>query len=335
LDPRPDSRLARFGGDGNKCPDGRPARVREPHNVIANFVSPRGGPVRGHRTRAWPLTTLGPPNRARCRSFPGIPASCVANTYLASGRGADRRNVVSSPDLNVPIQANNSVELKCLPFGAHADWVNIASNMSSRASEAAIASSDSSLVMKPAVAREARIVALIEQGKGRDALVEMMVAFGDDIFEHCARIVNDRTLAADVQQQVFLSAFRDLETFQQRSTLRTWLFHIATHRALDAIRARRRRLDREDDGSSIEVVATQAPGPAEHVDNARVHGALDDCLARLPEKARAAVLLRFRAEMSYEEMADMLAEKPGTLQARVARALPALRACLQSKGVTP
>jgi RNA polymerase sigma-70 factor (ECF subfamily) len=182
---------------------------------------------------------------------------------------------------------------------------------------------------------EAAILALIAQGKRRDALVAMMTTYGDAVFEHCARIVNDRTLAADVHQQVFLAAFRDLETFQQRSTLRTWLFHIATHRALDAIRHRRRRQDREEGDAKVDGLPAQHPGPAEHIDSVLVRGALDDCLARLAEKVRASVLLRFRSEMSYDEMALVLDEKAGTLQARVARALPALRACLEAKGVAP
>lgn len=182
---------------------------------------------------------------------------------------------------------------------------------------------------------ESAIVGLIRTGEHRAALVAMMQLFGDRVFEHCARIVNDRTLAADVQQQAFLAAFRDLSTFEERSTLRTWLFHIATHRALDAVRARRRRDDREDDGAKLDVIAGSADDPVERVERARLGKALEDCLGGLLEKVRAAVLLRFRAELSYEEMAPVLGEKPGTLQARVARALPALRVCLESKGIEP
>lgn len=182
---------------------------------------------------------------------------------------------------------------------------------------------------------EAAILELVRDGKHRDALVAMMSLFGDAIFEHCARIVNDRTLAADLQQQVFLAAFRDLATFEGRSTLRTWLFHIATFRALDAIRARRRRLGREDDDAALDVLAAPTPGPLEQVATMRLHEALEDCLHKLSENVRAAVLLRFRAELSYEEMAPMLGDKPNTLQARVARALPALRSCLEDKGIEP
>jgi len=48
-----------------------------------------------------------------------------------------------------------------------------------------------------------------------------------------------------------------------------------------------------------------------------------------------AVLLRFQEGLPYEEMGRMCREKPATLQARVTRALPLLRRCLEGKGIEP
>ena len=62
---------------------------------------------------------------------------------------------------------------------------------------------------------------------------------------------------------------------------------------------------------------------------------LDECLTRLSAEVRAALLLRFHEGMTYEAMAAVCAEKPATLQARVARAMPLLRRCLRAKGLEP
>tara|TARA_R110002073_G_scaffold256849_1_gene419432 strand:+ start:31827 stop:32042 length:216 start_codon:yes stop_codon:yes gene_type:complete len=57
--------------------------------------------------------------------------------------------------------------------------------------------------------------------------------------------------------------------------------------------------------------------------------AMDRALERLKPEVRIAVLLRYREDMSFEEMAEVCGERPATLQARVARALPKLRKALE------
>jgi len=61
---------------------------------------------------------------------------------------------------------------------------------------------------------------------------------------------------------------------------------------------------------------------------------LMECLRKLAPNIRSAVLLRFQDEISYQEMSQICLEKPATLQARVVRALPVLRQCLEQGGVS-
>jgi DNA-directed RNA polymerase specialized sigma24 family protein len=62
-----------------------------------------------------------------------------------------------------------------------------------------------------------------------------------------------------------------------------------------------------------------------------MHEALEACLMSLSPAARDAILLHYQQDLSFEEAAEIAGEKPGTLQMRVARALPALRACLEAR----
>jgi RNA polymerase sigma-70 factor (ECF subfamily) len=64
---------------------------------------------------------------------------------------------------------------------------------------------------------------------------------------------------------------------------------------------------------------------------AEMAGALEHCLDELAPSTKSAVLLRFREGLGFEEMAVLSDEKAGTLQARVARALPVLRKCLERR----
>lgn len=183
---------------------------------------------------------------------------------------------------------------------------------------------------------DAEIIAMVERGGVRDAVVALMQRHGDAIHAFCLRMVRDPDRAADVQQQVFLEAYRDLRTFTGKSALRTWLFSIARHRALDAIKSHVvHGGPRHTSEAALDLVAAGGAGLDDQLDQARLTPALEDCLGRLTEAARTAVLLRYVHDFSYEEMASLLAEKANTLQARVARAFPALRGCLEEKGISP
>jgi RNA polymerase sigma-70 factor, ECF subfamily len=184
---------------------------------------------------------------------------------------------------------------------------------------------------------EADILAALAGGDRDRALTILMRRYGAALYRHIAEMVGDRDLAADVHQQVFIEAHRDLDRFAGRSRCRTWLYGIAHHRCLDALKARRRRDRRfildggDDDGFEIDA-ADPTPLPSDRIDADRLGALLDACLKRLQPAARTAVLLRYQEEMPFDEIARICRERPGTLQQRVARALPLLRRCIEGRG---
>ena len=168
----------------------------------------------------------------------------------------------------------------------------------------------------------------------RDRLSELMRAHGDAVYTYCARVLKDQTLAADVLQQVFEQAFRDLATLRQGRRARASLFGIAYHPCLDALKMRRRSAKRlAEEPDDMEETASDERLVSERVEAKELMVALDDCVRNLPETGRVAILLRFQEGMTYELMGTTCGEKPATLAARVARALPLLRRCLEAKGV--
>lgn len=150
------------------------------------------------------------------------------------------------------------------------------------------------------------------------------------MYRYCREALRDATLADDVQQQVFIEAFRDLPKFTHRSSVRTWLFAIARHRVLDAAKSRRRAQSHieEDDATSV---PDPRPSAGERIDDGRLRDALVACLDKLRESVRTALLLRFQQGFTFEDMSEMCREKPGTLQAQVTRALPVLRECIEGR----
>lgn len=172
----------------------------------------------------------------------------------------------------------------------------------------------------------------LARGDREAALAALMRIHGTPLYRFCRQMVADPDLALDVHQTTFLQAFEGLARFGGRSSFRAWLYGIARHRCLDAIKIARRREKR----FALPGELPEKPAPVKEADvslgeRARTE-ALRRCLGDLAPHVRDAILLRFQEGFSYEQMARMLRERAPTLQARVARAMPVLRRCLEAGG---
>jgi RNA polymerase sigma-70 factor, ECF subfamily len=181
-----------------------------------------------------------------------------------------------------------------------------------------------------AVDLDSEVRDLVRHGELRAALCRLMQRHGAAVYRYCREQLRDPVLAEDVQQQVFIAAYCDLSTFSGRGTLRSWLFGIAHHRVIDAARARGRSPAFVSITKAAEVVDPCVPAD-EACDDERLRAALVVELAALPVHTRSAILLRYQHGMSFEEMAQISGEKPGTLSARVSRAIRVLRERIEAR----
>ena len=177
------------------------------------------------------------------------------------------------------------------------------------------------------------VIRLVDAGELREALTVLMRRHGLVVYRYCRDQLGDRALADDVHQQVFIQVYRDLPSFARRSALRSWLIGIARHRVLDAAKSRRRaeaHLD-HDDEEDVDVV-DPTPPPDERLDRARLERTAIRCLRELGERVRDVLVLRYQRGLEFTELAAIFGGRPDTLRARVARALPALRARVEASG---
>jgi RNA polymerase sigma-70 factor (ECF subfamily) len=167
----------------------------------------------------------------------------------------------------------------------------------------------------------------------REAITVLMRRHGTHLYRFCLDLLRARDAAQDTLKLVFLQAFEALPRYEPRTTARAWLFGIARHRCRDTLKGRRFRLRLVRPEASL----PEAPGPAESSERSLLRSelreALRQCLDELPGPAREVVYLRCSAQLSYDEIAELSGELPGTLRVRVARALPVLRDCLERKGM--
>ncbi|HEV8536955.1 MAG TPA: sigma-70 family RNA polymerase sigma factor [Candidatus Limnocylindria bacterium] len=129
------------------------------------------------------------------------------------------------------------------------------------------------------------------------------------------RVLADQAEAEDVAQDVFLSFYRAHPANADYAP--AWLHAAAAHAALNALRARDRRIRREATGALAED-APAVDDPAEAAASSETREEVRTVLARLPERSAALLVLRY-AGLSYAEIAmalDVRASSVGTLLRR-------------------
>ncbi len=131
------------------------------------------------------------------------------------------------------------------------------------------------------------------------------------------RLTESSPDARDVMQDVFVHLPGALKTFDQRSSLGTWLRVVATRRALQLVRKRRRRRETP--------IGDDLPSrPPRALDTI----ALERALATLPDTLRAVIILKEIEGYSHNEIGEFLEITPSASMARLSRARASLRASL-------
>lgn len=153
------------------------------------------------------------------------------------------------------------------------------------------------------------------------ALDSLVRAHRDRLVRHATGIVHDADHAADLVQEAFVRAMREPRLFDADFRAGAWLYRVTTNLALNAVRDRRRRDDlvAEIPGPRC-AVASQPEGVAAQERAALV----DAALARLSEPHARILRARFHDDLSYQEIADRLGLKLGTVMSRLSRAKDAL-----------
>jgi RNA polymerase sigma-70 factor (TIGR02960 family) len=182
-----------------------------------------------------------------------------------------------------------------------------------------------------------------------DAFRALTDPYRRELHVHCYRILGSMQDAEDMLQETLLAAWRGLEHYEERDSLRAWLYRIATNRCLNMLRDGRRR-PREGPGLPFEVpeptrrgeplwlepypdallegIAESSPGPeARYETKEAVTLAFVAALQQLPPRQRAALVLRDVLGFRAAEVADMLDSSEVSVNSALQRA----RATLETR----
>lgn len=159
-----------------------------------------------------------------------------------------------------------------------------------------------------------------------EAFRQLVKRYERPVFGLVVRLVRDRETAEDLAQEAFLRAFRALPSYDPTRRFASWLLRIAHNAAIDALRRRGPRtvplgapVD-EEDGPELEVADTTRPDPEQAAAGRDLGRQLEGALRSLRPEHRTALLLRFRDELSYEEIAEVMGIPLGTVKTFIHRA---------------
>jgi RNA polymerase sigma-70 factor (ECF subfamily) len=170
--------------------------------------------------------------------------------------------------------------------------------------------------------------------EGADSAYEELIRrFQQPVYALALRLLDDQGEACDVVQEVFLKVFRNVGSFRNQSSLKTWIYRITVNEAHNArrwfFRHRRREVELDNSPDDTrdwkEIIADGSRSPYDVALDREQHVMIEAALERINPIFREAVVLRDIMDLSYEEIAEIIGVSLGTVKSRILRGREALR----------
>lgn len=171
-------------------------------------------------------------------------------------------------------------------------------------------------------------VAAFEIEDKEDLIDEIMNKYGQEVLQLVYSYVNNKEVAEDLTQDIFVKCYKSLHTYKGNSNLKTWLWRIAINHCKDYIKSwyNKKVFVTENDFTYME-------SQKESVEQTVIQNAEDSRLAsavmNLPIKYREVIYLFYYAELSIKEIATVIEVKENTIKTRLKKAKELLKEGLE------
>ena len=167
-----------------------------------------------------------------------------------------------------------------------------------------------------------------------DAFAHLVARHEGALYNYLLRMVQDEALTADLVQETWLRVFQHANRYDTTRKFTTWLFAIASHCCIDALRVRQ-RLEQQAQHASHQVpaLAQETEDPQEHHLVRETLTTVRAAVQSLPVPQREVFLLRHYHGLSYQEISDVVQCSLGTVKSRMHYAVRHLQRALTAGGV--
>lgn len=170
--------------------------------------------------------------------------------------------------------------------------------------------------------------------KGNEEVFEEIVRrYQKKVYNTTYRMMGNHEDASDLAQEAFIRIYRNLRSFQGKSSFSTWLFTITTNVCRDELRKRQRRLQAQslsepvqfDDGEVEREIADDSMAPEVMSLHREMQDEIQAVIEQLPSEQKEAIILREFQGLSYEEIAEISGVAVGTIKSRISRARQSMK----------
>jgi RNA polymerase sigma-70 factor (ECF subfamily) len=165
---------------------------------------------------------------------------------------------------------------------------------------------------------DAEWLTLARQGDP-DAFTQIVEHYQKPVFNLCYRMLGDPGEAEDAAQETFLRVYRSIRRYDESRTFTTWLLSIAAHYCIDQIRKQRMNLISMEDMNFVEP-SDETPGPESALSRSEEQKRIRGLLNNLHPVDRAAVVMYYWYDFSYDEISQALSLSNSAVKSRLHRA---------------
>jgi RNA polymerase sigma-70 factor (ECF subfamily) len=178
---------------------------------------------------------------------------------------------------------------------------------------------------------DARLMLAFQDGDRR-AFETLFARYTPRVLTFLTRLVRDRARAEELTQDVFVRIYNAADRYEPKARFSTWIFGIAHNLGLNELARAHRRYERSETPLEDLAHADPAAGADEKVEVEQTRVRLERALAKLPDRQRAALLLRSEQGLGYDEIAQALETSVSSVKSLIHRAREALLAEIGEEG---
>ncbi len=166
------------------------------------------------------------------------------------------------------------------------------------------------------------------------AFSDLVEVYQTPVYNLCYRMLGDHYEAEDAAQEVFLRAYKSINRYDINRSFSTWILSIAAHYCIDQIRKRRMKIISLDE-LPYQQISDPSPGPEVSLSDGERQELVRELLGTLSAEDRAAVIMLYWYDFSYEEIGESLGLTISAVKSRLHRARRALAQGWVRKSTAP